>query len=213
MKCPRVLLADDHAIVAAGLRRLLEPEVELVGTVEDGRALLEAAKELRPDVIVVDISMPLLNGLEAARRIKAADPAAKIVFLTMHSDADLARAAFQAGAQGYVLKRCAAEELITAIREVSLGRAYVTPLVAKDVLQSFMKGAPEPEVSARLTPRQREVLQLITEGRSMKETAAILKVSAKTVEFHRYKIMKALDLHTTAELTRYAIKRGFVSLD
>lgn len=210
---PTVLLADDHSVVAAGLARLLEPEVDLVATVEDGRALLEATATLRPDVIVTDISMPLLNGLEATRRLKASDPDVKIVILTMHPEIGLAQEAFQAGACGYVLKQCAAEELLTAIREVYGGRAYLTPRVAKGLLQALARSAPEREATSRLTPRQREVLQLIAEGRTIKEVASILDLSARTIEFHRYKMMEELDLHSTAELTRYAIKHGLVALD
>jgi DNA-binding NarL/FixJ family response regulator len=191
---------------------LLEPECNLVGTVEDGHALLAAAEKLRPDVVVTDISMPLLNGLDAARQLKKIDPGVKIVFLTMHADVSFATEAFRAGASGYLLKQSAAEELTTAVREVMMGRVYVTPLTAKDVLSTLMDGPPAAQKTSELTPRQRQVLQLVAEGRSIKEIAAILEVSTRTVEFHKYNIMEILKVRSTAELTQYAIKRGIVSV-
>jgi DNA-binding NarL/FixJ family response regulator len=213
MSKTRVLLADDHTIVAEGLRSLLEGEFEFVGTVGDGRALLDAARNLKPDVIVADISMPLLNGLDAARQLKRDGVAAKIVFLTMHSEAQLAAEAFRAGASGYVLKSSAGEELIAAIHEVAKGRAYVTPLITKDVL-SFLIGAARQgrQPAVKLTPRQREVLQLVAEGRTMKEVASILNISARTVESHKYDMMESLGVQTNAELVQYAIKIGLVSV-
>jgi DNA-binding NarL/FixJ family response regulator len=213
MSKPRVLLADDHTIVAEGLRSLLEDEFEFVGAVSDGRALLEAARNLSPDVIVADISMPLLNGLDAARQLKRDGVTAKIVFLTMHAEAQLAAEAFRAGASGYLLKSSAGEELITAIHEVIKGRAYVTPLITRDVLSFLMDTGRQPEQPAdKLTPRQREVLQLIAEGRTMKEVASILNISARTVESHKYEMMEALGIQTNAELVQYAIKIGLVSI-
>jgi DNA-binding NarL/FixJ family response regulator len=213
MSKTRVLLADDHTIVAEGLRSLLEGEFEFVGTVGDGRALLDAAQKLKPDVIVADISMPLLNGLDAARQLKRDGVTAKIIFLTMHTEAQLAAEAFRAGASGYVLKSSAGEELITAIHEVIKGRAYVTPLITRDVLSFLMDAARRTEQSAvRLTPRQREVLQLIAEGRTMKEIASILNISVRTVESHKYEMMEALGVQTNAELVQYAIKIGLVSV-
>jgi DNA-binding NarL/FixJ family response regulator len=213
MSKTRVLLADDHTIVAEGLRSLLESEFEFVGTVGDGRALLEAARNLKPDVIVADISMPLLNGLDAARQLKRDGVKAKIVFLTMHAEAQLAAEAFRAGASGYVLKSSAGEELIAAIHEVAKGRAYVTPLITKDVL-SFLIGAARQgrQPAVKLTPRQREVLQLVAEGRTMKEVASILNISVRTVESHKYEMMEALGVQTNAELVQYAIKIGLVSV-
>jgi DNA-binding NarL/FixJ family response regulator len=213
MSKTRVLLADDHTIVAEGLRSLLEGEFEFVGTVGDGRALLDAARNLKPDVIVADISMPLLNGLDAARQLKRDGVAAKIVFLTMHSEAQLAAEAFRAGASGYVLKSSAGEELIAAIHEVAKGRAYVTPLITKDIL-SFLMGAARQgrQPAVKLTPRQREVLQLVAEGRTMKEVASILNISARTVESHKYDMMESLGVQTNAELVQYAIKIGLVSV-
>ncbi len=212
MKVPRVVLADDHAMVVAGLSRLIESEYELAGTAENGRALLEVARETRPDVIVVDISMPLLNGIEAVRELKRAGIGAKVIILTMHSDVSLATEALEAGASGYLLKQSAAEELLTALREVIKGRTYVTPMIAGDVLGALMSGGRAPDrPSAKLTPRERQVLQLVAEGKSAKEIAAVLDLSNRTVEFHKYNVMEKLGLRTTAELTQYAIRHGIVS--
>jgi len=209
MKRARVLLADDHRIVAEGLRGLLEPEFELVGIVEDGRALLAAAEQLRPDVIVADISMPLLNGIDAVRQIKRTHEDIKVVFLTMHPDVMYAASAFEAGASGYVLKHSAPSELIAAIQSALRGKTYVTPLLAGDLMQ-FYKERPQEgrDELSKLTQRQREVLQLLAEGRSAKEIASILNISARTVEFHKYRMMQDLGLKSVAELTRYAIKHG-----
>ena len=214
MKRPRVLLADDHTIVAEGLRSLLESDFELVGIVEDGRALVEAAARLRPDVVVTDVTMPLLNGIEAARQIRKTDSRIKVIFLTMHPEVAFATEALRAGAVGYLLKRSAASELVTAIREALKGRVYLTPLITKDVLKESVLAASATHgmPSSVLTPRQREVLQLVAEGHSIKEIAGILNISPKTVEFHKYSIMEELSLRTTAELTQYAIKHGVVSV-
>lgn len=213
MKKTRVLLADDHKIVLEGLRSLLEPEFELAGTVEDGRALVAAAKKLLPDVIVADISMPLLNGIEAVGQIKKIDPHMKVVFLTMHPDVTYATRAFEAGASGYVLKHSAPSELITAIREAIRGRTYVTPMIAGELMQSYKEGSQrQPDVIRKLTSRQREVLQLLAEGHSSKGIASILSISPRTVEFHKYRMMEILNLKTSAELVHYAIKHGFVSV-
>jgi DNA-binding NarL/FixJ family response regulator len=203
MSRARVLLADDHAMVAQGLAGLLRDEFDLVGTVGDGRALIDAARQLRPDVIVADIAMPVLSGLEALRRLREEGTDARVIFLTMHADARLAGEAFRAGARGYVLKHAAGDELMRAVREVLQGRVYLTPLLAEDVLTAG--SAPPP---ARLTPRQREVLALVAEGRTMKEVAAALHLSPRTVETHKYEMMQALGLHTTAELIRYALDHG-----
>ncbi len=212
MKKPRVLLADDHKIVLEGLRGILENEFELVGTVEDGRALVAAAQELNPDVIVADISMPLLNGLEAAAQLKKIKSQAKFIFLTMHPDASYATRALEAGASGYVLKHSAPSELVQAIREALRGRVYITPLIAKDVLQTFTDESHGIRRSyLELTPRQREVLQLVGEGHSAKEIATILHISTRTVEFHKYRIMEDLNLRTHAGLIQYAVKNGIVS--
>ncbi len=212
MKRPRVLLADDHKIVVEGLRGILEPEFELVGTVEDGRALVAAAQKLNPDVIVADVSMPLLNGIEAAHQLKIANSQAKFIFLTMHPDVSYATRALEAGASGYVLKHSAASELVQAIREALRGRVYVTPMIAKDVLQTFMDRSNGIRRDRfELTPRQREVLQLVGEGHSAKEIATILHISTRTVEFHKYRIMEDLNLRTHAGLIQYAVKNGIVS--
>lgn len=215
MKKPRVLMADDHSMILAGLRKLVEGECEVVGTVEDGRALVEAAQKLRPDLILLDISMPLLNGLEATRQLTKLVPESKVIILTMHASPTYATEAFQAGASGYLLKRSAASELSQAIQSVLQGRQYLTPLITKDVLDSVFKpstGERGTPASTALTSRQREVLQLVAEGRGTKEIATILSVSVKTVEFHRSRIMQQLDIHTTADLTKYAITHGITSL-
>lgn len=213
MKKPRVLLADDHKIVIEGLKSLLRDEFEIVGSVEDGRALVEQASTLYPDVIVADISMPQLNGIEAARQIKKIDKNIKIVFLTMHQDATYAANAFEAGASGFVLKHSASSELIRAIREAIKGRTYVTPLIAGDLIYTYQEGgSPEKNLFKKISPRQREVLQLLAEGKSAKEIASILNISTRTVEFHKYRMMEQLNIKTNAELLRYAIKHGIISI-
>lgn len=204
MDRPRVLLADDHAIVVDGLSSLLKDQFELVGTVADGPALVDAVRRLRPDVIVTDIAMPRMSGLEALRRLSADGLKSKVIFLTMHSDPQLAAEAFRAGASGYVLKHSAGEELVTAINEVLQGRAYLTPLLTRDVLANLGDALARPK--AKLTSRQREVLRLIMEGRRMKEIAAELHLSRRTVESHKYDMMHALGVRTTAELIQYVIR-------
>ena len=213
MKKPRVILADDHKIVLEGLKSLLGDEFEVVASVGDGRALVEQAAVLHPDVIVADVSMPQLNGIEAARRIKKTDKTVKIVFLTMHLDATYAEDAFEAGASGFVLKHAAPSELVTAIREALKGRTYVTPLIAGDLIRAFQEGAsPEKEGLRKTSPREREILQLLAEGRSGKEIAAILGISPRTVEFHKYRMMEKLHIKSNAELVQYAVKHGIISL-
>ena len=215
MKKPRILMADDHSLILAALRKLVEVECDVVGTVEDGRALVGAAQKLRPDLILLDISMPLLNGLDAARQLTKLVPESKVIILTMHASPTYATEAFQAGASGYLLKRSAVSELIQAIQSVLQGQQYLTPLITKDVLDSVFKpstGKRGKPASTALTPRQREVLQLVAEGRGTKEIATILSVSVKTVEFHRSRIMQQLDIHTTADLTKYAITHGITGL-
>jgi len=213
MKKYRLLMADDHMLVLEGLKRILEADFELVGMTENGRELLRMAVELKPDVILVDISMPMLNGIDATRQLLKHTPNAKVIFVTMHADSDYVAEAFRAGASGYLLKRSAASELVSAIHEVMKGRYYVTPLVTREALSPLFGGAAEHrKLSSTLTSRQREVLQLVAEGRSVKEIAAILKVSAKTVEFHKSALMDRLGIHTTAELTRYAIEHGLVAI-
>jgi DNA-binding NarL/FixJ family response regulator len=212
MKKARILLADDHKMLAEGLRSLLEPEFELVGIVEDGRALVARAKELNPDVIVADITMPLLNGIEAVLQLKKNGTRAKIIFLTMHQDATYAARAFEAGASGFVLKHSASSELVTAIREALEDRTYITPMIAKELMDVYREGTRQQgDPGHDLTPRQREVLQLFAEGRSAKEVAAILHISPRTAEFHKSSVMNLLNLHTIAELTQYAVRHGIIS--
>ena len=210
MRKPRILLADDHRMVAEGLRGLLEPDYQLVGIVEDGRALLEAADKLMPDVVVADVSMPLLNGIEAVRQLKKKNPELLVVFLTMHLDVAYAASAFEAGASGYVLKHSAPSELLTAISCALKGRTYITPMLAGELL-NYQRNRPKGEQEdglTRLTARQREVLQLIAEGLSVKEAAAVLGISTRTVEFHKYSMMEALGLKSSAELMRFAVEHS-----
>ena len=209
MALPRVLLADDHAMLLGAYEKLLAGQCEVVGQVSDGRALVEAAERLKPDLVVIDISMPLLNGLEAGRQIKQKLGGVKLVFVTMNEDAELAAEAFRAGASGYLLKRCAASELATAIREVMQGRSYVTPLVTEGLVGSLIHGG-EPSPTHELTSRQREVLQLLAEGRSMKEVASVLNLTPRTVAFHKYRMMEQLKLKTSAELIQYAVRHHIV---
>ena len=209
MTKPRVLLADDHALLLGAFEKLLTAECEIVGQVGDGRALVEAAEQLKPDIIVLDISMPLLNGLEAGRQIKQKLGDVKLVFLTMNEDPDLAAEAFRAGASGYLLKRSAASELVTAIHEVMRARSYITPLVAQGLVESLQHTADSTPAN-ELTPRQREVLQLLAEGHSMKEVATVLNLTPRTVAFHKYRMMEQLRVKTTAELIQYAVKHHIV---
>ncbi|MFB3065051.1 MAG: response regulator [Planctomycetota bacterium] len=201
---PRVLLADDHTLLLGAFRKLLEPECEVVGAVENGRALLDSARELRPDVVVVDISMPLLNGLDAGRQLKQMLPGARLIFLTMDEDPDLVAEALRIGASGYLLKNSAASELVLAIREAMDGKTYVTPRAAERVGHARLGDG--------LTPRQREVLQLLAEGHSMKEVAGILNVTPRTVAFHKYRLMEELGLKTNADLVQYAVRHKIVSV-
>jgi len=209
MRKPRILLADDHALVLEGFRRILEGHYELVGTVGDGRALLEAAKTMHPDIVILDISMPLLNGIDAAAQLKKICPKAKLIIMTMHADTDYVRSAFEAGASAYVLKRSAVDELEQAIRAVIEGHSYITPLITKELVDVFL--ATGSEKSGGLTPRQREVLQHLAEGRTAKEIANLLNITSRTVEFHKGQIMDHLNLRTTADLIKYALTHGIVS--
>ena len=212
MNKPRVLLADDHTLVLEGFKKLLEGQCEVVGSVEDGRALLVTAQQLQPDIITLDISMPLLNGIDAARHLRKIVPQAKLIFVTMHADQAYVSQAFKAGASGYLLKRSAGSELMQAIHAVTSGSYYVTSLIAKELVRSALAEEQPPVIQRdRLTPRQREVLQLVAEGQTVKEIATILKISPKTVEFHKSQIMEQLDLHTTAELTKYALTHGVIT--
>jgi DNA-binding NarL/FixJ family response regulator len=200
-------------MVAEGLKSLLHPEFELVGVVEDGRALIEAVKKMRPDVIVADISMPHLNGLDALGALKKENPHVKVVFLTMHQEVAYARRAMEAGASGFVLKHSAPAELVAAIRAALDGKTYLTPALAAEVLHEIRR---DPKATrspaASLTVRQREILQLFAEGRSAKEIASSLEISARTVEFHKYHMMETLGLHHSTELTHFAIKHGIVTI-
>ncbi|HTF71205.1 MAG TPA: response regulator transcription factor [Edaphobacter sp.] len=208
---PRIVIADDHTLVAEAFVKLLEPEFEVIGTFADGQALLAAAPELKPDVIVLDVSMPLMNGLEAGKRIKKLLRAVKIVYLTMNTDSGIAAEAFRGGASAYLLKSSAAAELVTAVREVLNGRQYVSPLVAKDAEGFFLEIQVSHMGQEKLTNRQREVLQLLAEGRSMKEVGYILKLTPRTVAFHKYKIMERLRLRTNSELVQFAIREHIIS--
>jgi len=206
---PRVLLADDHTLLLGAFEKLLSPECDIVGQVSDGRALVAAAEKLNHDIVVLDISMPLLNGLEAGRQIKQRARDVRLVFLTMNEDTDLAAEAFRSGASAYLLKRSATSELLTAIHEVMRGHSYITPLITEGLVGALMHGedrAPGQE----LTPRQREVLQLLAEGRSMKEVADLLSLSTRTVAFHKYRMMEQLKVRSTAELVQYAVKHHIV---
>jgi DNA-binding NarL/FixJ family response regulator len=209
MKRPRVLLADDHRVVAEGLRGLLEPHFDVVGIVSDGRELLTAAKKLDPDVVLLDISMPSLNGIDAACQMRNLNLRAKVIFLTMHREVTYAARCLEAGASGFVLKHSATSELVTAMDEALKGGTYITPQVAGDLVHSLQRGVPAgDEALSRLTPRQREILQLVAEGHSNKQIAAALGISRRTAEFHRARLMEALGVQTTAELIQYALRTG-----
>jgi DNA-binding NarL/FixJ family response regulator len=209
MSRPRVLLADDHRIVAEGLKHLLGAEFELVGIVENGRALVQAARTLRPDVIVADIAMPHMGGLEALAELKKDDPEVRVVFLTMHAETAYARRALAEGALGFVIKHSAPVELVLAVRSALEGRTYVTPSLAGELLRPAGREATR-EPAGTLTLRQREILQLLVAGRSAKEIAGVLGISPRTVEFHKYRMMESLGLHSSAELIHFAITHGIV---
>ncbi len=206
----RVLLADDHTLLLEAFEKLLKPDYIVVGAVSDGRALLSAAAELKPDVIVLDIAMPLLNGLDAARQIKKAMPKVKLIFLTMNEDPNVANDAFRAGASGYLLKTSAFSELSKAIKEALCGRSYVTPVITQGMLESFIRQPDDDRDAPKLTLRQREVLQLLAEGRSMKEAAKILNVTPRTVAFHKYRMMEQLNLKNNTDLIQYALRECIV---
>ena len=206
---PRVLLADDHALLVGAFEKLLSGEFDIIGQVNDGRALVAAAAKLQPDVIVLDISMPLMNGLEAGRQVKQQNRNIKLIYVTMNEDSDIAAEAFRAGASGYILKRSAVSELSTAIREVMLGRSYITPLVATGLVGSLMH-TDDAKLTDVLTSRQREVLQLLAEGHSMKQVAGVLNLTPRTVAFHKYRMMEQLKVKSSAELVQYAVKHHIV---
>jgi DNA-binding NarL/FixJ family response regulator len=212
MRRPRVLLAEDHRLLREAFVKLLEPDCDVLGAVADGRALIEAAPKLRPDVVVVDIAMPLLNGLDAARQLKRSMPSVKVIFLTVSEDPDLAAEAFRAGGSAFLLKNSAASELLQAIADVMQGRSYVTPLATRDMVNNLLRRPESAKGARELSLRQREVLQLLAEGRTMKEVASILNITARTVAFHKYRMMEDLGIKSTAELVQYAIKARIVSL-
>lgn len=210
MSLPRLLLADDHRIVVEGLRSILSPEFDLVGIVEDGRQLVEVARRLDPDIIIADVSMPHLNGLDAVQQLKKEGSRARVVFLTMHKDTTYAARAMEIGAMGFVLKHCASSELLEAIRTVLSGQVYLTPEVAEG-LDRLASSKSTTVRNPSLTPRQREILQLFAEGRSAREVAALLHISNRTAENHKARIMDALSLTSTSELIQYAIRHGIIS--
>jgi len=205
----RILLADDHTLVSEALARLLEPRFEVVATVADGRSLLKAATELAPDVVIVDIAMPTLNGLDAARELMTATPACKLIFLTMAQDPELAREAFRIGASGYLLKTSAGRELLQAVDSALLGQRYVTPALRRATESAA--GEREKSHGAQLTPRQREILRLLAEGSSMKQVAGALGLTTRTVAFHKYQIMGKFRLGSNAELIQFAIRQGVIA--
>jgi DNA-binding NarL/FixJ family response regulator len=208
----RILIADDHTLVAELCEKLLEAEFHVVGTVSNGHALVRAAGELKPDVVVVDVAMPILNGLDAGRQVKELLPAVKLVFLTMNPDIEIAAEAFRRGAHGYLLKTCAAAELVLAVRDVLRGKSYLSPALSKDTI-NFLRNQDKQMVNEdeRLTVRQREVLQLLAEGKVMKEVSTILHMSTRTVAYHKYRMMEVLGAKSTAELVKYAIKNHIVA--
>jgi DNA-binding NarL/FixJ family response regulator len=206
MARPRLLLADDHTILVEAFRKLLEPHYDVVATVADGRSLLEVAPRVKPDVIIVDIGMPLLNGLEAGLRLKQQMPDVKLVFVTMNDDPDLALEAMRCGASGYLLKHSAAEELLQAIRMALKAKRYVTPLIEQGMRESFTKNPAAKGQGKVISPRQREIVQLLAEGKSMKQAASILNIKERTVAFHKYRVMRRLNLGTSAELVQFAVK-------
>jgi DNA-binding NarL/FixJ family response regulator len=208
----RILIADDHTLVAELCKKLLETEFDVLGTVSDGHALVRAAGELKPDVVVVDVAMPILNGLDAAQQVKQMLPAVKLIFLTMNPDIEIAAEAFRRGANGYLLKTCAAAELVLGVRDVLRGKSYLSPALSKDTV-NFLRNQDKRMVAEdeRLTERQREVLQLLAEGKVMKEVSTILHMSTRTVAYHKYRMMEVLGAKSTAELVKYAIKHHIVA--
>jgi DNA-binding NarL/FixJ family response regulator len=211
MKKPRIILADDHTILLDALRNLVEPEFDVVALCANGRELIKAATELNPAMVVLDISMPMMNGLNAGQRLKKILPTVKLVYLTMNQDPEMASQAFRLGASAYLLKTSAGSELIRALREVMLGGTYVTPLMTEGMVGSFVQNLKSRKNTQQLTLRQREVLQLLAEGLSMKEAAFILNVSPRTVAFHKYTMMDHLNIKSSAELIEYAMKSSLAA--
>jgi DNA-binding NarL/FixJ family response regulator len=210
MDRPRILIADDHTFVAEAFKTLLEPEYQVVVLVADGKSLLTAAKELKPDVVLLDLGMPLLNGLDAGQELKRSFPRIRLIILTMNEDPDVASKALRHWATGYLLKKSAGIELKKAISQVLSGHSYVTPSIAQKLMDEFIRD-PRPDRAKELTQRQRQVLQLLAEGRSMKEAAAVLDIAVRTIAFHKYRIMEDLGLKTNADLVRFAIREHIVS--
>lgn len=209
---PRILIADDHTLIADLCKRLLETEFEVVGTVGDGRALVRAAAILKPDVIMVDVTMPVLNGIDAACQVKQELRAVKVIYLTMNPDPEIAAEAFRRGASGYLLKTCAASEMVVAVRAVLQGRSYMTAALSRDDVAYLRRQSKKlVEEEDKLTERQREVLQLLAEGKVMKEIGAILNMTTRTVAFHKYRIMDTLCVKSNAELVRYAVRNHIVA--
>jgi len=204
------LIADDHTLLAEACKDLLQPEFEIVGIVNNGRELLRMAAELKPDVVIVDVAMPQLNGLDAGEQIKRLTPSVKVIFLTMNLDPEVAAEAFRRGASGYVVKNSAAEELVSAIRRVLKGECYLSPFITKDTVHFLMSSRKTYDAEKQITPRQKEVLQLLAEGLSMKEIAHVLNLKPGTVAFHKYRIMEALGTKTNAELIQYALKHHMI---
>ena len=204
----RILLADDHTLVAEAIKRLLEPEYHVVGVVADGRSLIREATALKPDVVVVDLNMPMLNGIDASKQLKIMNPALKIIVLTMNEDAEIAAETMRTWASGYLLKKSAGSELVKAVQEVVRGGKYVTPALREQLVELSARDPRALEAGRELTPRQREVLQLLAEGHTMKEAAAILNVATRTVAFHKYRIMQDFGLANNSDLLRFAIKQG-----
>jgi DNA-binding NarL/FixJ family response regulator len=207
----KILIADDHLLLAEAFRSLLEPEFQVVGIVTDGRAVVAAAEELRPHLVILDISMPQLNGLDAGDLIKKKVRGVKIVYVTMNTHPEVAAEAFRRGASGYVLKHCTAEELVVAVRRVLKGESYLPPQITKDTVEYLLRTQQEYKPNKRISTRQREVLQLLAEGKSMKEVAYILDVKAGTIAFHKYKIMEILGFTSTAQLVQYAMRQHMLA--
>jgi DNA-binding NarL/FixJ family response regulator len=208
----RILIADDHKLLSEACKALLEPEFQIVGIVTDGRSLVKEALALKPDIIILDISMPHLNGLDAGEQVKHSRPSVKLIFLTMHPAADLAAEAFRRGASAYVLKQSAVEELVLAVRKVSQGASYLSPLIARETVTFLLNQRKPREEEKQITERQKEILQLLVEGLSMKEVADVLNVKPGTVAFHKYRMMESLHIKTNAALLEYAIKHQMTSL-
>lgn len=207
----RILLADDHTMISAGFQKLLEPHYEVVGSVADGHALLKAVGELKPDVVILDIAMPLLNGLDAARALKKSTPQVKLIFLTMNTDSDIAAEAFRVGASAYLLKNSQPSELLQAVHNVIRGISYVTPQVSQAMEESFIRDPHAMNRPKQLSQRQREVLQMLAEGRSLVEIASLLNITYRTARFHKARIMEELEVTSIPDLVKYAIKHGMVS--